>query len=112
MLMGIELEHNGPCPRLGLYYGDIESSAATSDWLNFQVLPAACAPPNAAEGTLRAGPFTGSEHTTNEGRDGLLSDGRTAIDYTGNLPTDDTLRLFETLEPYDPATRPTVLTAP
>jgi hypothetical protein len=116
MLFEIQLVRNDQdpaCPHLELYYGDIEPPAGTPGWLDIDVMAPPCAPsPVPASGaTLRAGAFIGTEHITAGGMGGLLSDGRTAVEYASSLPTDDALRLLETLEPYDPTTRPTVLTA-
>jgi hypothetical protein len=114
-LMEIGLVRSGQgrdCPRLELAYGDIDAPAGRPRWLDLHVLPPGCLPlPPAADATLRAGAFVGAGHLAAGGRGGSLSDGRTDLDYTSSLPTADVLRLLATLEPYDPATRPTALTA-
>jgi hypothetical protein len=106
-------EGRADCARLRLDYNNVESGGRTPDWLALSVLPPMCAVRVATEGTpLEAGAFIGWPATFPGGEGAVLSDGRTTVEYVSSLPSADALRLFETVEPYDPATRPSVLTAP
>jgi hypothetical protein len=116
-LAGIELrddDHRPGCRVLELFYGT--SDSILDEYLTLRVMAPRCArlpAPDAPEAgpVLRAGAFTGSLQLGFDEGGGVLTDGRTAIEYISDLPTDDVLRLLETLEPYDPATRPTAIGA-
>lgn len=118
MLAGIRLagdDQRPECPRLELDYFGLASTSATSGHLSLTVLPPPCALENIDGGPpaepLRAGPFVGGTARFGAGMGGVLTDGRTTVEFVSSLPNDDVLRLLATLEPYDPATRPTVLDA-
>jgi hypothetical protein len=98
------------CASLELSYGAIGPTLA--GFLTLQVMPPQCATPAGPDRPLHAGAFSGEARLFSEGGGGgALTDGRTAIEYISDLPTEEVLRLLETLEPYDPTTRPTALAA-
>jgi hypothetical protein len=107
MLAGIALTESTRrgCPVLELRYTVI--GFTDTGFVKLQVMPPGCAALPTTDEALQAGDFIGVRSVFPEGKGGLLSDGRTMIQYVSDLPTGDVLGLLGTLEPYDPATRPT-----
>jgi hypothetical protein len=120
MLGGIELTTDPlDCPTLVLVYGALDDSLAEQrgrgidatgpGFLHLRVMPPPCAEPAGPGRSLRVGAFAGAPQRFPEGGGGVLTDGHTTLEYVSDLPADDVLGLLATLEPYDPATRPTAI---
>jgi hypothetical protein len=122
MLAAIELTTDPvDCPTLVLAYGALDDTlagrrgrggdATGRGFLHLRVMPPSCAQPAEPGRSLRVGAFAGAPHLFPNRGGGVLTDGHTTLDYASDLPTDDVLGLLATLEPYDPATRPSAITA-
>jgi hypothetical protein len=113
-IMLVRNDQRPECPRLELDYGAADAPAGAFDWLSLDVLPLRCGRAGEVgsfDEPMTAGPFVGGPARFPQGMGGVLSDGRTTVEYVSSLPTDEALRLLATLEPYDPATRPTAFGA-
>jgi hypothetical protein len=120
MLGAIELTTDPvDCPTLDLVYGTVDDTLAErrgrgidatgAGFLHLRVMPPPCAEPAGPDRSLRVGAFAGAPRLFPDGGGGVLTDGQTSLEYASDLPPDDALGLLATLEPYDPATRPTAI---